>query len=48
MAKKKSVKVVIQPQSKNKNKKKVKQQELTRLGKALRTLGGLVVPRLVV
>lgn len=42
MTKKKSVKVVMQPQSKNKSKKaKVKQQELTRLGSALRALGGL-------
>lgn len=42
MAKKKSVKVVVQPQSKNKSKKsKTKTQELTRLGSALRALGGL-------
>lgn len=42
MAKKKSVKVVMQPQSKNKSKKsKMKTQELTRLGSALRALGGL-------
>lgn len=42
MAKKKSIKVVVQPQNKNKSKKsKVKTQELTRLGSALRALGGL-------